>query len=164
MVKWPANLPVTYSRSNNWDAISSYHRDLIARYHNNWQSAWDQENFVPKIQVREIGPGHWAWSDDLSQKNLAYNAKYPNRQFEAVAAQDIDCEAFIGEYVGQVKYEQKGAPTTNLYITSLFIPSDSQLYLKMGRKFEGLCIDAGTEGNETRFINSVLPSTPKHVS
>ncbi len=103
-MKWPRHIPVKYVRDNIWDEILPEHLARIAwhaRIENGydeddkWTTAWETQDFTPRIFIREIGnriliglfsltinigPGHWAWCPDLTNDNLT-------RQFEAIASQ-----------------------------------------------------------------------------
>jgi len=169
ITKWPVRTRVRYLRDNIWDEIKSTHRDYIARWarvdgprvkneDDTWTVAWEAQDFTPRIEIREIGPGHWAWCSDLGSGQKTTRS----RQFEAIAAGDIKKDDFIGEYVGRVRYEN---PSTlrNPYVTSILVPANLKFRTKMGKEFAGLCIDSSAEGNETRFINSVTRQSPIHI-
>eukprot|EP00026_Physarum_polycephalum_P002757 Phypoly_transcript_02765.p1 GENE.Phypoly_transcript_02765~~Phypoly_transcript_02765.p1 ORF type:complete len:846 (+),score=188.15 Phypoly_transcript_02765:142-2679(+) len=168
ITKWPKDSKVKFLRDNIWDDIKTTHKDYIARYaridgpragneDDTWTIAWEGQDFIPKIEIRQIGPGHWAWCPDLGNEPK----KARTRQYEAVAIQDIKMDDFIGEYIGRVRYENPA--TRNPYVTSMFVPTNPKFRAKMGDSFLGLCVDSSVEGNETRFINSITRDTPCHI-
>jgi len=153
---------------------------LIQEHKDKWEKYipdWFHTDLEPRIKVRQIFPGHWAWCDELQKKKfgpvLPKLQHDPNEteeengidketfdlsdtycQFEAVAIADIEPDQFICEYVGRVRYHRDCL--NSRYIAAFWQPENINFE-------DTLCIDAEYHGNEARFINSVTPTTPLHI-
>ena len=110
---------------------------------------------------------------------MVYNGH--NHQYEAIAREDIAEGEYIGEYAGRVKYTSDST-ATSMYVAvrAIKIHFDKPhlailtCYFHQNLFFADglpeilyktpLCIDSQHEGNETRFINSISPTSPPYIT
>jgi hypothetical protein len=108
-------------------------------------------------------------------------ASSARKQYEVVAKQEIKEHEVIAEYVGKVVdviysitlyayyiksfknekvcYRSEVDNKGMIYVTDIYYP----LGLPGCCYQSKLCIDAQTEGNESRYINSISPTTPSYI-
>jgi len=160
-VNWPLGNKIKYLSTNNWDGIQWEDFQFINSRFSEWEKYepfWFYSDLQPRIKVREIFEGHWAWCNDMQQKSIKDNHKKRfSKQFEAVALKDINEEEMICEYVGRVKYYNQVLEST--YVAEFRMPDS----FPNNFKEKQLCIDALEEGNEARFINSITALTAPHI-
>jgi len=100
-----------------------------------------------RTYIREIFPGHWAFCPELQ--------KEAKRQYELVAARNINEGEWIGEYTGTVDFRINCGQK---YTAAYYMPDTVDLV-------DGdLCVDGENYGNETRYINSLSPSSPDYIT
>jgi len=131
----------------DWSGISPQVVQTIRTARNRWDKYRLDHLFrfdaQSKIRIRQISPGHWAWSSELGPV-----------QYETVAIDDIDQDEFICEYVGKVKYFSECQDSH--YVAQYFCPPEVQFQ-------DSLVVDAAERGNEARYINSVTSDTPNYI-
>jgi hypothetical protein len=157
-VRWPADCGIRYITRNSWHKIEDSYKNAIYQNKFHWEkfdTEWFRQDLSPRIYIRRIYPGHWAWSEELEQRGKT-DPKYA-KQYEAVAASDIEPSEVIGEYVGIVKRLKDG--NNSKYLADFWFPET----LPSSLLIDPICIDAEEWANETRFINSVTPSTPPYI-
>jgi len=179
---WPGDLTsIHYITRNDWREIPISLYKSIQVNEDKWERYvpdWFHTDLEPRIKVRQIFPGHWAWCDELQNKNVADDPILPlphfdpseinencndeifdtmyhgsRCQFEAVAIEDIAPDEFICEYVGRIKFH-RDCPNSR-YIAAFWKPESVNWE-------DALCVDAESYGNEARYINSVTPTTPPY--
>jgi len=153
---WPTSPTVRYIVNNKWK--NTNHFKKIRTYIKEQSFKWDiypDENselmfwkydLEARTYIREIFPGHWAFCSEL--------ASLGHRQYELVAARDIEDGEWIGEYTGMVDYRGNcGKKYTAAYYTPGSVDFNDG----------DLCVDGERYGNETRYINSLSPTTPLYI-
>lgn len=118
---WPVSSGVKYLKATSWASVPPEIVDRIAQNKAAWQQlepGWSALSMsLPhvlarincdletQIVVNEIYPGHWAWDPHLHSDKVpqATPRRHLKGQYEALAANDIEANAYICEYAGTVR-------------------------------------------------------------